>query len=199
MSRKVRNSGIDQRQRIIMTAARQMSQKGFKGASIQDIADAVGIHKSTFFHYFNNKQELLAIVLAISVDEVTNNLKLIIQDTKSPPLEKLWRAIRNHLKLLAQYIDNVNVYHNDIGYLMGPKRTKYFKARRYYVACFQKLIEEVQESESGYFKGLDSKIVALGILGMCNWVAKWYKDDGPFDIEYIAEVFFKMITQSGSR
>jgi len=66
--------------RILAIAAQLMSAKGYKGTTLQEIADLVGIHKSTIFHYFNNKEELLLEVLKISVEEVTAKLNQIIKD-----------------------------------------------------------------------------------------------------------------------
>jgi hypothetical protein len=47
--------------------------------------------------------------------------------------------------------------------------------------------------EKRYFSGLNTKIVTFGLLGMLNWTVKWYKKDGNFDVETIADIFCKMI------
>ncbi len=47
----------------------------------------------------------------------------------------------------------------------------------------------------GYFNGLNTKIVTFGLLGMLNWVAKWYKSDGPLGVEDISNIFYRMIAR----
>ena len=193
MTRRHRAKKVNQREKIIAIASRLMSEKGYKGASLQEIADLVGIHKSTFFHYFKNKEELLLAVLRIAIEDVTRNLLLILEDEKLLPEEKLRQAIVNHLDLLAKYKDNVNVYHSEIRFLSEKNRRKYLETRKYYASCFEKIIDEIKETDSGYFRGLDTKIVTFGILGMCNWLVKWFKESGPFNTRDIADIFCKMI------
>ena len=185
----------NQRQKIVSVASRLMSQKGYKGASMQDIADHVGIHKSTLFHYFKNKEEILLEVLGEGVKEVTDGLDSILADRNVPPVEKLKRAMDNHLLLLVKYIDNVTVYNNDIRYLSPKNKRKYLDTRKHYQLCFEQIIDDIKKTNGTCFQGMDTKIVTFGILGMCNWVAKWYKKAGPFKSEDISEILFKMITQ----
>ena len=193
MSQEKEPKIVNQREKIITIASHLMSQKGYKGASLQEIADLVGIHKSTLYNYFKNKEELLLAVLRIAIEDVTRNLTLILEDENLPPKEKLKKAIVGHLGSLAKHIDNVNVYHSEIRFLSGKNRRKYLETRKYYASCFEKIIDEIKASDNRYFKGLDTKIVTYGILGMCNWMAKWFKERGPIKIDSIADIFFKMI------
>ena len=186
-----------QRERIIKVASRLMSQKGYKGASLQEISDLVGIHKTTIFHYFKNKEELLLSVLRIAIVDVTGQLELIIEDEKLSPEEKLRKAIFIHLDSMVKHLDNVNVYHSEIRFLSNKNRRKYIETRKYYASCFEQIINEMKESDKRYFNGLDAKIVNFAILGMLNWVAKWFKKSGPFSIEDIADIFYKMIILRG--
>ena len=106
-----------QRDKIIAVASRMMSQKGYKGASLQEISDLVGIHKTTIFHYFKNKEELLLAVLNIAIMEGAKEIELIQKDNNLPPKEKLKKAIFEHVDSLVKHIDNVNVYHSEIRFL----------------------------------------------------------------------------------
>jgi len=197
MSQKKSKTG-NQYEKIVAIASQLMSEKGYKGASLQQIADHVGIHKSTLFHYFKNKEELLLVVLRISIQEVTKNLNLILEDDRLSPEEKLKHAISNHLELLVKYKDNVNVYHSEIRFLSDEKRKEYIETRKYYAACFEQIVNEIKDGDSGLFEGLDSKVITFGILGMCNWAIKWLSDSGRLTSVQVADVFYKMITQRGN-
>ena len=66
-----------------------------------------------------------------------------------------------------------------------------------YESFFEKIIREIQEDDkSDLFRGLDSKIVKLGILGMCNWIIKWYDEGGSSSPKEIYETFYSMMTGS---
>jgi AcrR family transcriptional regulator len=199
MNRK-KSNGIKQRQKIIQVATRLMSKKGYKGSSLQEIADKAGIHKSTSFHYFKNKEELLLAVLRVSIDRVTANLREILENQDLSPVEKLHHAIHNHLDLLVKYIDNVKVYHSEIRFLSKENRRKYIETRKNYASYFEQIIDQIKAGESGHFAGLDTKIVTFGILGMCNWVVHWYQNSGPLKTDEITDVFFRMlIPEAGSK
>jgi AcrR family transcriptional regulator len=193
MAQKKKSKIVNQRTSISAVATRLMSQKGFKGTSLQEIADLVGIHKSTLFHYFKNKEEILLSVLRTGIEDATRNLVLIVKDEKLSPEEKLRQAILTHLDSLAKHIDNVNVYHSEIRFLSEKNRRKYIETRKYYASCFEEIIRTIKESGVEHFNGLDTKIVVFGILGMCNWTAKWFNESGRFSTEEIADIFCKMI------
>lgn len=180
-------------EKILLVAAKSISEKGVKGASLQAIADGVGLHKSTLFHYFKNKEELLLRILEKAIGEVNMNLEKIIGNHELEPEEKLRRAVDNHLTLLIADLDNVKIYLNELGNLSKKNQTIYFKKRKKYQGDLEKVIVEMKRK--GYFKGLDSKIITFGVLGMLNWVTKWYKKDGPLTIKDVSDTFYRMMTQ----
>ena len=198
MTQEEKSKPGDQREKIVAVASQLMSEKGYKGASLQEIANLVGIHKSTLFHYFKNKEELLLAVLRIAIEDVTRNLNLILEDDSLSPEEKLRHAIANHLELLVKYKDNVSVYHSEIRFLSDGKRKEYLETRKYYAACFEQIVNEISDGDSGLFEWLDPKIVTFGILGMSNWTIKWLSGSGRLSSEEVADVFYKMITQRGN-
>jgi AcrR family transcriptional regulator len=184
--------------KIVKVASKLMSEKGYKGASLDHIADIVGIHKSTLFHYFKNKEQLLMAVLEISTEEVIRDLEAIIRSENLGPEEKLRLAIANHLQSQLKYYDSVNVYHSEIRFLSGRNKQKFLKRREHYGMCFERLIEQISKSNSknfAHFRELDSKVVAFGILGMCNWAAKWFNEYGPLKPEDVADIFYSMLMQ----
>jgi len=184
-----------QHTRILTAAARLMSTRGYKGTTMQEIADQVGIHKSTIFHYFSNKEQLLLEILKISVEDVTVQLNKILANAQLVPEKKLREAMRNHVHMLTGHMDNVNVYLSEMHFLSSPSKQRYLQTRRRYEECFLELVKEMQNSERKYFAGQDPQVVAYGILGMCNWVVKWYKKEGRYQPDQIADIFYGMITQ----
>ncbi len=180
---------------ILKEAAQLIGQKGYTGASFQEIADKVGIHKSTLFHYFKNKEQMLLLILERSIETVYTNLEQITSNRELRPEEKLEQAISNHLTLLVEYFDNVNVYLNEFRNLSSNNRTAYLKKRKKYENDFKKIVVEMKGA--GYYEQLNPKVVTFGILGMLNWTAKWFKEDGSLSICEVAHVFYRMITQKG--
>ena len=51
------------REDILEAAAQVFRQKGFHGASMQDIAEAVNLQKASLYHHVSSKQEILLALL----------------------------------------------------------------------------------------------------------------------------------------
>ena len=180
-------------EKILSVAGGLMTRKGYSGTSFQEIADGVGIHKSTLFHYLKNKEELLLHILEKSVDEVNLEIEKIANNSKLKPQEKLRKVFDHQLTtMIYKHSDNVNAYLYELRNLSKKNQRKYLEKRKRYQKHFEKIIVEMKGK--GYFKGLDAKIVTFGLLGMLNWVAKWYKKDGAKSIKDVSNIFYRMIT-----
>ena len=181
----------DKQMEILSLAAKLMAKKGYKGTSFQEIADNVGLHKSSLFHYFKNKGELLLRILEKPIEEVTTKLELILSDVTLSPEQKFQKAVDNHLSLLTSYIDNVNVYLNDLRSLPEYSRNIYIIQRKKYEDNFQQIIEDMKKN--GYFYNCDARLTTFGILGMLNWTSKWYKSGGRLSVREISDTFCRII------
>ena len=54
---------------IVRTATELLSEQGYQGMSLEDVAEQTDIAKATLYHYFSGKDELVAAVLeALAVD-----------------------------------------------------------------------------------------------------------------------------------
>ena len=58
----------DTRQQLLEASASLFRQKGFRSTSMQDIAEAVGIQKSSIYHYIDNKEDLLQWIATLTMD-----------------------------------------------------------------------------------------------------------------------------------
>lgn len=55
--------GIQKREEILATALDVVARDGYRGTTVRDLADAVGLSQTGLLHYFESKDELLAEVL----------------------------------------------------------------------------------------------------------------------------------------
>ena len=181
-------------EKIVSIAAHLMSRKGYAGVSFQEIADNVGLHKSSLFHYVKNKDELLLQILGDTFEELGNRtIKEISEDRSLEPEEKLRKAIDFHLTSVDKNFDSISIFLDQIRSLPPKHQLMALKARKKYEVSFEKIIAGMKRK--GYFKGLDKGIVTLGVLGMLNWVPIWFRRDGRQTIQEISTIFYKLIVQ----
>lgn len=177
------------RERILQAAASLFRRKGFNGASMQDLAEAVGITKSSLYHHFPSKQALLSEILANTVDRVTPALEAIVW-SDLPACERLRQAVAGHVVELIRDRDNVACFIEEGRFLAPDYMQAYIAKRDRYERLFRKIVED--GIAGGEFRTTDVRLAGLAILGMCNWVARWYRPEGEFTPDEIAAHFGDM-------
>ena len=55
--------GVAKREEILQTALEVIAREGFRGASVKELADAVGLSQAGLLHYFDSKEELFTEIL----------------------------------------------------------------------------------------------------------------------------------------
>ena len=60
----------DTKQRLLMTAMRLFSEKGYESTSVSDILKAAGANSGSLYHFFATKQDLLMEVLRLYRDGI---------------------------------------------------------------------------------------------------------------------------------
>lgn len=177
------------RDRILRSAAALFRERGFNGASMQDLAEVVGITKSSLYHHFPSKQALLSEILANTVDRVTPALEAIAE-SDLPASERLRQAVSGHVVELIRDRDNVACFIEEGRFLAPDYMQAYIAKRDRYESYFRQIVAD--GIESGEFLTMDVRLASLAILGMCNWVARWYRTDGDHSPDEIATSFGNM-------
>jgi len=80
------------RQRILDAALEQFAESGYEGASLQQVADRVGLHKSSLFHHFRSKEELAREVYRGLAERLLKRLEPLLAEDP-PRLESLLVAL----------------------------------------------------------------------------------------------------------
>jgi AcrR family transcriptional regulator len=169
------------REAIIAAAASVFRTKGYHAATMQDIADAVGILKGSLYHHFASKDELLHLI----VNEPRARLYRAVADIVADDLpagEKLRRAILAHLEAFDAHYPHLFVYLREREETM--RRFRGLSPKEYERYWQQILREGVK---SGEFRAdLDVPVISYGLLGMLNWLYKWYDPRGRLSVREIA-------------
>ena len=183
---------VRRREEIVQCATELFDKKGFFNTSLDDVAQAVGIKREALYYYYKNRTELLLAIIAPQATELINSLKEVISSSL-PAKEKLRLAIQNHLDRFDRHCLEMTITLRDG--VMGtsdPVREPMAKVWKSYEKLWTKLIADGQASGEFIVSG-DPKMVSFGILGMCNWLSRWYKPDGSTSIEQLIDTYFKLV------
>jgi AcrR family transcriptional regulator len=80
------------RQRILDAALELLAEQGYDGTSLQQVADRVGLHKSSLFHHFRSKDDLAREVYTGLVERLLKRLEPLLAEDP-PRLETLLTAL----------------------------------------------------------------------------------------------------------
>ncbi len=97
----------DRRAQILDAALKLFAEKGYKGASNQNIADAVGISPGLIYFYFKNKEELLFALLENRITE--GGTPLPVDSFKILPPEQVLPMLAHLALIRLDNQDTVNL------------------------------------------------------------------------------------------
>jgi AcrR family transcriptional regulator len=180
------------RQAILQHALALFDRQGFANTSLDDIARETGVKREAIYYYFKNRAEILLNLIRPQSEALVSGLKEII-DSDLDASSKLYRAIRNHLQRFDRHCLEMTISLRDI-YLEDAKevRREMDQTWHRYEAMWTRIVADGQAS--GEFAACgDPKMVAFAILGMCNWLARWYDPRRSVSVEELIETYFEMI------
>src|SRR5215470_19808603 len=128
-TRRLRPSPRRRAPEIIEAAARVFAQRGFHGATTQDIADVLGIRQASLYYYFPSKEGALELVCLQGVAGYFEVAKAIAS-APGTAAEKLSRLIKSHLAPLTDRSDFVRVFLNERQHLPSESRRRIGKWSR---------------------------------------------------------------------
>ena len=70
MSTRRRLSGVERREAILAAAMAVFAERGYHGASVDDVASAAGVSKALIYEHFPSKKDLHASLVEREVDEL---------------------------------------------------------------------------------------------------------------------------------
>ena len=181
---------MSKEERILEVAMKIFRERGYHAASMQEIADAVGMQKGSLYYYISGKQELLFMILERAIDTITARIESIYHSSLAPR-EKLWQAILSHVEVVSQRLDMLTILLRERHALTESQQAAIDDKSVNYERFFQKILAE--GVRAGEFRALDVKIISFGILGMCNWLYQWYSPEGRLSAREIGEIFAGLV------
>lgn len=168
---------------ILEAAAKVFAERGYHGATTQDIADVLGIRQASLYYYFPSKEVALEVVCARSAEGFLTTAQAIAAGPGTP-VERLSALIRSHISPILERGDYIKVFLTQRHFLPNPSRQRVAVVSRGIEETFQGVIRE--GIATGDFRSdVDPRLAMLTILGAANSVSAWYQKES-FSLEKIA-------------
>src|SRR5512139_24617 len=168
---------------ILDAAAQVFRQKGFHGASMANIAEAVNLQKASLYHHVSSKQEILFELLDRALELLLERISPIAR-MDLPADERLRRMIREYLQILAENTDLSVVLLFEHRSLEGRQHARHIPNRDKFENLWRDVLKDGVRSKQ--FVCDDIPLTTRALLGIMNWTITWYRPNGALTIDQIA-------------
>ena len=126
---------------IIQKAATLFKEKGFKAASMRELADIVGVEAASLYNHIKSKNELLNIICFDVANRYIQKMDEI-ESEKISSLEKLSKLLHYHINGMINHFDEVYVSDREWKHLDNPYLSNLQTQRRNYRKRIAAIIED---------------------------------------------------------
>jgi TetR/AcrR family transcriptional regulator, cholesterol catabolism regulator len=169
---------------VVDAAARVFFRKGYADATVQDVADELGILKGSLYHYIDTKEDLLyRLFEEVHVD--VEQIREQVAAAEVEPLERLRLYVERQILYNLANHERISIYYHEVDHLTG-ERADAFRAKRRatdrFVVDTLKAAQEAGQADAG----MDARLMANCIFATIIWTYRWYKPGGRYSRDSIA-------------
>jgi AcrR family transcriptional regulator len=170
---------------LLDQAARTFAEKGFAAASLQDVADSLGITRQALYHYVRSKEDLLSKLVRDVVEGSAAEWSAIAQDPTRDPGRRLHDIAALIVRRRAGAPSRFLMLVRSEAALPPELARANETAQREMLRVLTDVVEA--GVGSGQFRTVDPVTTAQAVVGMCNWTAWWFAPDAGRTPEQVAE------------
>jgi AcrR family transcriptional regulator len=156
---------------IAQAAKTVFAERGYQGATLEEIANRAGMSKATIYIYYENKDGLFLQVVEELVHTAITETAQEAASTK-PPLEKLAGIVRSKIAFYEREREFFRIYLNEKqGLEVAPKDPHKQALRKMYLQGVEATATVLQEGiEAGELRPMDSRRLAFYLQEMISTV-----------------------------
>jgi AcrR family transcriptional regulator len=168
---------------LLRVAVGVFIERGYDGTSMEDLARAAGITKSSIYHHVEGKEALLRMACHRALDA----LFAVMDEPKAREgraLDRLEHVVRRTVEILAEELPYVTLLLR----VRGNTETEQWalERRREFDRSVAKLVAEACD-EGDLRPGLDPALTTRLLFGMINSIVEWYQPGRGVTAEQLAD------------
>lgn len=189
-ARRRRRPSNDREAEIVAAGIEVFARKGYAGATIQDVAERVGVLKGSLYYYIDSKEDLLERVFA----SIHAEAAAIVEECRAldvPPLERLRAYVERYVLWYLDRRVEVGLYFREWHQLTGERHDAAIQQRALFERFIRGLIEEAR-ADGAVPASVDARHATSFVLGAVNSIAGWYRDGDADAPEVVAASYARM-------
>lgn len=185
-----RGEGVT-RDRIREAAIQLFGERGYPVIGMRDLSEAVGILPGSLYSHISSKEDLLLDIVVSGITAFIDVIQPVV-DSDLPADEKMREAIKAHMRVLAQQVDQTRVTFHQWQYLGDENRAKAVEVRQQYENLFIKIIDDGVAHDS-FRRSPHHRLPVLMIAGILGSATEWYRPEGRNSAEEMADAIADQI------
>jgi AcrR family transcriptional regulator len=181
----------EKRLHLLTCAARVFAERGYKEASIRQVAKSTRSSLAGLYHYVSCKEELLFVIQYHTFGVLIEELEDILNAPAAP--ERHLRAmVASHVRYLVDHLPELKVCTTELGSLQGDYYRRVLGRRQRYFELTRQILDRIREQDRGARVG--PNVAALYLFGMLNWIVMWFdpeRNDPEELSESLVELFLR--------
>jgi AcrR family transcriptional regulator len=162
------------RDELVAVVVEEFNARGYDATSMEDIARATGLTKSSVYHHVSGKEELLRLAVSRALDA----LYAVLEErasTSGAAVDRLEHVLRRSVDVLAAELPYVTLLLRVRGNTEIEREA--LERRRHFDRRLADLVRDA--IEAGEVRGdLDPRLVTRLLFGAVNSLTEWYRPDG---------------------
>jgi AcrR family transcriptional regulator len=170
-------------------ALRVFAERGFDGASMDDVARKAGITKAAIYHHVSGKEELLERGLSRALEA----LFAVLEErsaTAGTPRERVRYIVERVAALALGLRPELTVLVRVRGNSKTERRA--IERRRSFDAIVTELVAQAQAAGE-MDPALDAGLVVRLMFGLCNSLVEWYRPGGALRPETVVATVVRLV------
>ncbi len=193
--RKKSVAPVDFKIKILTSAIKVFSQKGYAKCTMADVANHARVGVGTLYNYFRNKDDLLLQCMKKTIEDEIEIIRLESEKI-TDPFERLTYFMHEHRLLIESkpYIGRfliIELRQSESFYKRNPS----YNPMQYYLDFIRDIFAE--GVKAGQIRKIDPEVMAISILGTVDMLlTQWLIHGRDYDIEGLWDKY-KEIIRSG--
>jgi AcrR family transcriptional regulator len=178
---------------VLEAAAAVFARKGYAAATVQDVAEELGILKGSLYYYIRTKEDLLFRIIMEVHAESDALLEEVKNQQWASPLAEIQEYVRSQTHFNLRNLVKISIYYNDLDQLSDERRAAVLARRKVHEDFIRDLIRQAQlAGEADDTR--DAKLIAYSVFAVIIWPYRWYRPRGLFKAEDIVSACVDFIT-----
>lgn len=176
------------RKEVLQAAARTFNRRGFHLATLDDVADELGVTKPALYYYARSKEELLFACGQMALEALSK----AIDDSRRqniPGLERLGQFFRLYAEIICGDFGRCLVL-TEPGDLSPKSRRENISGRRTINHAVREIIRD--GIADGSIRICDDRSLAIAMFDAFNGIARWHAPRGTLSLSDVAEQYLEI-------